>query len=121
MKSLIRDQDTYAVRPEEFDEARKHVLGVEASRRPRAERVKILTEYIVAILDAFERATMRRLVVSAFGQAGILYKFPDPQNPHKRVAYVDPTEAQQSKRPSGFSSDGDRLPVLNEGTFGFLI
>ena len=94
MKSLIRDEATHAVSLEEFDEALDDVLDVEAARRPRTERGKILAEYISAILDAFERATTRRLVVSAFRQAGILYNTPDPHRPDRRVTYVDLSEAR---------------------------
>ena len=42
VKSLIRDEATYAVSLEEFDEALDDVLDVEAARRPRSERGKVL-------------------------------------------------------------------------------
>ena len=49
-------------------------------------------------MDAYEKATTRRLIVSAFKQAGIRYKIPDPQFPEKMVSYVDPTEARAVKK-----------------------
>ena len=66
VKSLVRDEATYAINLEEFDEALDDVVEVANRERRRAERGKILAEYIAAILDAFERATRRRLVVAAF-------------------------------------------------------
>ena len=53
---------------------------------------------MLSILDAYEKATTRRLIVSAFKQAGIRYMFPDPQSPERAVAYVDPTEARAVKK-----------------------
>ena len=94
VKSYIRDQDTYAVSLEEFDEALDDVVEAGNTQRRRSERGKVLTEYIALILDAFERASTRRLVVSAFRQAGILYDTPDPHRPDRRVTYVDPSEAR---------------------------
>ena len=95
VKNFIRDQDTYAVSLEELDEALDDVLDdQQETQRPRAERGKILAEYIAAILDAFERSSTRKLVVSAFRQAGILYDTPDPHRPDMRVTYVDPSEAR---------------------------
>ena len=60
----------------------------------RAERGLALAEYVLDILDAFERSTSRRLVVSAFRQAGILSRFPDLNNLTRRVTYVDPSFAR---------------------------
>ena len=94
VKIYTRDQDTYAVSLEEFDEALDDIVDVGNAPRRRAERGKVLAEYIVAILDAFERASTRKLVVSAFRQAGILYDTPDPHRPDRRVTYVDPSEAR---------------------------
>ena len=85
MKSYIRDKDTYAVSLEEFDEALDDVVEVGNAPRRRAERGKVLAEYIVAILDALERASTGKRVVSAFRQAGILYDTPDPHRPDLMV------------------------------------
>ena len=52
---------------------------------------------MLSILDAYEKATTRRLIVSAFKQAGVRYMIPDPQLPERTVAYVDPTEARAVK------------------------
>ena len=93
VKSYIRDQDTYAVSLEEFDEALDDVVEAGNTQRRRSERGKVLAEYILVILDAFERASTRMLVVSAFRQAGILYDTTDPHRPDRRVTYVDPSEA----------------------------
>ena len=51
----------------------------------RAERGLALAEYVLDILDAFERSTSKRLVVSAFRQAGILSRFPDINDLSHRV------------------------------------
>ena len=75
-----------------------------APGRPRAERGFALAEYIADIVDAYERATTRRLVVSAFAQAGILYKTPEGQSPFSeelRVSYVDPSQARALVRKTG--------------------
>ena len=53
-----------------------------------------VAEDLVGILDSFERSTTRKLVVSAFRRAGLLYDMPDPQTPHRRVTYIDPSKAR---------------------------
>ena len=42
------------------------------------------------MLDAFERSTSRQIVVSAFGQAGIVSLTPDLTGLYLRVTYKDP-------------------------------
>ena len=115
VKSLIRDDATYTVNIEEFDEALDDVVEVANRERRRAERGKILAEYIVAILDSYEKATTRRLLVSAFRQAGILYKIPDPQNPNKLVTYVDPTEARAVEKTTGLFIRWRQIPRPQRG------
>ena len=53
-----------------------------------------VAEYLVGILDSFERSTTRKLVVSAFRRAGLLYDTPDHQTPHRRVTYIDHSKAR---------------------------
>ena len=103
VKRVLRDSATYALNVEELNDALDDVLdGVvpheAAPQRPRTERGKVLAEYVLSILDAYEKATTRRLIVSAFKRAGIRYMIPDPQSPERAVAYVDPTEARAVKK-----------------------
>ena len=53
-----------------------------------------VAEYLVGILESFELSTTRKLVVSAFRRAGLLYDTPDPQTPHRRVTYIDHSKAR---------------------------
>ena len=91
VKRVMRDSATYKLNVEELNDALDDVLdGVDqheaAPQRPRAERGKVLAEYILTILDAYEKATTRRLIVSAFKRAGIRYMIPDPQFPEQVVS-----------------------------------
>ena len=61
------------------------------------ERGKALADYILALLDAYEKATTRRRVVSAFGQAGIFDKTPNPTSPKPG----SPTSARVRPVPCG--------------------
>ena len=106
MKSLVRDEATYQVSVEEAEEALDDIIGdvvptATAPRRPRVERGKALAKYLAAIVDSYERATTRGLVVSAFRQAGIRYMIPDPHSPDRWVAYVDRSEARAVKAEKG--------------------
>ena len=74
-------------------------------RPPRAERGKALAKYLTAIVDAYERATTRALVVSAFRQDGIRYMIPDPRTPDRWVSYVDRSEARAVKSDKGLFLD----------------
>ena len=67
----------------------------------RAERGLALAEYVLDILDAFERSTSKRLVVSAFRQAGILSRFPDLNDMTRRVTYIDRSFARAVIRKTG--------------------
>ena len=85
LKSLTRDEASYVVRLDALDEA---IPNEEEEPEPvRAERGKVLADYLTTTLDAYERAATRKRIVSAFRQAGILYDVPDPQPraaPHLR-------------------------------------
>ena len=88
VKNMIRDEATYGVSIEEANEALDDIIGdivpdeaVPQRPAPRAERGKALAKYLTAIIDAYERATTRGLVVSAFRQAGIRYNIPNPRFP----------------------------------------
>ena len=79
----------------------------------RHKRGKQLADYIEAILDAFERSTTRRLVVSAFAQAGLLFDIDDNHDPDRLKAYVDPSKARALNAYTGlFSGEAslDRNP-----------
>ena len=84
-EGAMEEGDTDGVQNQEAEEESEEEEEEEHPRQ-RAERGKALADYIVALLDAYERATTRRRVVSAFGQAGIFYKTPNPNQPQKRVA-----------------------------------
>ena len=108
VKNMIRDEATYGVSIEEANEALDDIIGdilpndaPPQPRPPRAERGKALAKYLTAIIDAYERATTRGLVVSAFRQAGICYKIPDPKFPDHWVSYVDRSEARAVKADKG--------------------
>ena len=77
-ENSMADPDPDAAQTEDVDESSDDPDDFEEPRRRRAERSKALADYMLALLDAYERATTRRRVVSAFGQAGIFYKSPDP-------------------------------------------
>ena len=110
LKSLIRNEASYTIPVQEMDGAAE--AAENAEDRPnqaepqtnRPPRGTLLAGCIVAILDAFEKATTRRLVVSAFSQAGIAYMIPDPKAPDVRVTYVDPGLAR-AVREFGLFSD----------------
>ena len=69
--------------------------GATGDEEPRrAEGGKALAESIAVILDAFERATSRRRIVSAFSQVGVFYELVDPNNLEKLVTKVDPARAR---------------------------
>ena len=64
LKSLTRDEASYVMRLEELDEA---VPDEDNEPEPvRAERGKVLADYITAIIDAYERSATRKRAVSAF-------------------------------------------------------
>ena len=112
VKNLIRDEATYGVSVEEANEALDDIIGDivpdDAPPRPRppcAELGKALAKYLTAIIDAYERATTRGLVVSAFRQAGIRYMIPDTQSPARRVSSVDRSEARAVKADKGLFLD----------------
>ena len=67
----------------------------------RAERGLALAEYVLDILDALERSTSRRNVVSAFRQAGIVSRIPDLNDLHRWVTYIDPSFARAVNRKTG--------------------
>ena len=70
--------------------------------RPRAERGFALAEYIADIVDSYERATTRRLVVSAFAQAGIPYKPLRVRSPLRRSAGSPTLTRPRCGRSSGW-------------------
>ena len=78
----------------------------------RAERGLALAEYVLDILDAFERSTSKRLVVSAFRQAGILSRFPDINDLSYRVTYIDPSFARAVIRKTGLFEGS--TPIYDE-------
>ena len=83
--------------------------AVDDQNRQRAERGKLLAEFLVGILDSFERSTTRKQVVSAFGRAGLFYNRPDPHDTHWRVTYVDPSKARPLVNATGLFAR--RIPV----------
>ena len=76
----------------------------------RAERGKALPESIAVILDAFERATSRRRIVSAFSQVGVFYELVDPHNFEKLVTKVDPARARAVIERTGLFADMPKVP-----------
>ena len=119
LKSIIRDEASYVVRIDALDEA---FPNEEEEPEPvRAERGKVLADYITAILDAYERAASRRRVVSAFRQAGILYDIPDPHHPERLLTYVDPAHARASTSTLGSSKVLAPSPEPLAGKFGSWI
>ena len=122
VKNHLRGEATYAMNLGTFDDAVAEELDPDPTTapapepdHPRAERGYALAEYISDIVDAFERATTRRLVVSAFAQAGILYASPGGQSPfadERRVSYVDPTRARALVRKTGLFRDVIPSPAL---------
>ena len=118
LKSLTRDEASYVVRLDELDEA---VPEEEEPEPVRAERGKVLADYLTAILDAYERAATRKRVVSAFRQAGILYDIPDPHHPERRLTYVDPAHARAVNECLGLFRGTRPLPRAPRGKFGSLI
>ena len=102
MKSLLRGEATYAVDVGRVDDAVAEELDPERTPgRRRAERGFAMAEYVADIVDAYERATTRRRVVSAFRQAGILYRIPEAGDLRRRVAYVDPAFARVVNKKRG--------------------
>ena len=92
LKSLTRDEASYVIRLEELDEA---VPDEDNEPEPvRAERGKVLADFVLALLDAYERSATRKRAVSAFRQAGILYDIPDFHDLERKLAYVDPSHAR---------------------------
>ena len=77
-----------------------------------AERGLALAEYVLDILDAFERSTSKRLVVSAFRQAGILSRFPDLNDMTRRVTYIDRSFARAVIRKTGLFEGS--TPIYDE-------
>ena len=112
VKSIIRDVARYSVKLNEVDEAIAADLDNSNGVRPhrRAEPGLALAEYILAILDAYEKAATRNNVASAFAQAGLLTMAPDPLHPEREVAYVDPTRARVAVRELGLFADREPVP-----------
>ena len=115
VKNLIRNEATYTINVKEL--AKDDVDGLERGT-PRAdeqeprrtERGRALAESIAVILDAFERATSRRRVVSAFSQVGVFYELVDPNNLERMVTRVDPARARAVKEGMGLFVDRQRVP-----------
>ena len=110
LKNIMRDEASYSMNikemqtPNDKDEVRENEPA-----HVRNKRGKQLADYIEAILDAFERATTRRLVVSAFAQAGILFDIDDNHDPDRLKAYVDPSKARALNAYTGmFSGEASR-------------
>ena len=92
LKSIIRDEASYAMCLDELDET---VLDEDDESDPvRAGRGKAFADLALALLDAYERAATPKRVVSAFEQAGILYDIPDFHHPERKLTYVDPAHAR---------------------------
>ena len=120
LKSLIQNEVSYTIPVQEMDGAADAAENAEDRPNPeepqtnRPPRGMILAGCIVAILDAFEKATTRRLVVSSFSQAGSAYMIPDPKTPDVRVTYVDPGLAR-AVREFGLFSDREPRPRPESG------
>ena len=97
VKSILRDEATYAIDLDGVDEmVAESIEPDEDPRRPRAPQGLALAEYILDILDAFEVATTRRRVDSAFAQAGFSTCPPTPTISSGR----SPTSTPQRPAPS---------------------
>ena len=122
LKGYIMNEASYSIPVQEMVAAEDAWENAEDRVEPtdqqpqRAPRGKLLAGCIEVILDAFERATTRRLVVSAFSQAGIAYKIPDPKSPDVRVAFADPGLAR-AVREFGLFPAEQPLRDLNKGKF----
>ena len=53
-------------------------LRLSMRKTGQGERGKLLAEFLVGTIDSLDRSTTRKLVVSAFGRAGLFYNMPDP-------------------------------------------
>ena len=119
LKSLTRDEASYVVRLDALDEA---IPNEEEEPEPvRAERGKVLADYLTAILDAYERAATRKRIVSAFRQAGILYDVPDPHNPSGSSPTLTPRMRGLSTSTLGSSKVLTPFPGPLAGKFGSSI
>ena len=102
VKRLLRSEASYKLDADGVDVPEDMAIDLNAPMPPRrAEWGLAQSEYVMDILDAFERSTTRRLVVSAFVQAGILYRIPEAGDLRRRVAYVDPAFARVVNRKRG--------------------
>ena len=105
VKRLLRSEASYKLDADGVDAnvPEDMMVDLNAADVPqrRAEWGLAQSEYVLDILDAFERSTTRRLVVSAFVQAGILYRIPEAGDLRRRVAYVDPAFARVVNRKRG--------------------
>ena len=115
VKNIIRNEATYAINVKELakddSDGRGHDTQTADQQEPRrAERGKALAESIAVILDAFERATSRRRVVSAFSQAGVFYELVDPHNLEGLVTKVDPASARAVIEGTGLFADLRKIP-----------
>ena len=115
MQNLIRSDTRYLINLGELDEAIAQTIDAENNedapqeapqeapeapeapappRRKRNENGKLLAEYILKVLRAFDRATTTDNVVSAFAQIGIHSAMTDSTNVDRRSVYVDATTAR---------------------------
>ena len=118
LKSLTRDEASYVVRLDALDEA---IPNEEEPEHVRAERGKVLADYLTAILDAYERAATRKRIVSAFRQAGILYDVPDHHHPSGSSPTLTPHMRGLSTSTLGSSKVLTPSPEPLAGKFGSSI
>ena len=118
LKSLTRGEASYAVRLDALDEA---VPNEEEPEPVRAERGKVLADYLTAILDAYERAATRKRIVSAIRQAGSLYDVPDPNHPSGSSPTLTPRMRGLSTSTLGSSKALTPFPGPLAGKFGSWI
>ena len=117
VKRLLRSEASYKLDADGVDAAVPEDMAIDLNAadvpQRRAEWGLAQSEYVLDILDAFERSTTRRLVVSAFVQAGILYRIPEAGDLRRRVAYVDPAFARVVNRKRGLF---EGLPPASYGS-----
>ena len=94
LQNIMRDEAAYSVNVKEMQTPLDQDECENEPAHVRVQRGKQLAEYLEAILDAFERTATRRLIVSAFEQAGLLFDLSDDNDPNHLETYVDPSKAR---------------------------
>ena len=94
-KNIIRSDTKYRVDLQLLDEAISEDVDAENTGIPLpAKKGRLLAEFILKVLRAFDQATTPDNVVSAFAQVGIRFRMSDGPGIDHRVCYVDPGMAR---------------------------